>query len=269
MNQLLMLLCLIGSAGVVRAAAETRPGDQAAPPLEKPGWTLTFHDEFSGTRLDEKKWSDHYYHGRTHANRELEYYAPDGYQVKDGILRLIARKVPRDQRSKTDGLPYTSGMIEGSGKFAQKYGWFEIRTRIPKGKGYWPAFWLLPTTKQWPPEIDIMEILGHDPSTIYFTTHWKDKNREHQSDGHRWKGPDFSAGFHTFAVDWEPGKVIWYVDGIERARTDKGVPDGPMYVIANLAIGGDWPGAPDADTRFPGFMDIDYVRVYRKNLARS
>ena len=76
--------------------------------------------------------------------------------------------------------------------------------------------------------------------------------------------PDFSADFYTFAVDWEPGSIVWYVDGVERALTTKGVPDEPMYLIANLAVGGDWPGNPDATTVFPGYMDIDYIRVYQR-----
>jgi beta-glucanase (GH16 family) len=259
-----LLLVLAVPASVLAEAPTTRRSDNAASPPEKDGWSLTFHDEFDGTRLDTQKWADHYYHGRTHANNELEYYAPDGYRVGDGMLRFIAKPVPAKERSGTEGKPYTSGMIEGSGKFAQKYGWFEIRTRIPKGKGYWPAFWLLPVAREWPPEIDILEILGHEPATIYFTTHWRDAQRKHAEDGHKWKGPDFSADFHTFAVDWEPGLIIWYVDGIERARTEKGVPSEPMYIIANLAVGGDWPGKPDQATVFPGYMDIDYVRVYQK-----
>jgi len=262
LSRLLPVITLALSA--TATAQTTRASGNEPPHLEKEGWALRFHDEFDGTRLDTSKWSDHYYHGRTHANGELEYYSEHGYQVKDGILRLVAQPVPPEERSKTDDKPYTSGMIEGSGKFAQQYGWFEIRTQIPRGKGYWPAFWLLPAKHKWPPEIDILEILGHDPNTVYFTTHWRTDQNKHDQDGHRWKGPDFSAGFHTFAVDWEPGLIVWYVDGVEQARTEKGVPSEPMYIIANLAVGGDWPGKPDQMTRFPGYMDIDYIRVYQK-----
>lgn len=258
MNRVVILLALCLFAVDIYAKSDP------ALPIDKPGWTLTFSDEFNGDRLDESKWTDHYWHGRTHANHELQYYASDGYALKDGQLRLTARPVSADARSKTAGLPYTSGMISSFGKFAQQYGWFEMRARIPKGKGYWPAFWLLPDDKRWPPEIDILEILGHQPDVAHFTTHWRDAQRRHLDDTHEWRGPDFSAGFHTFAVDWEPGLVVWYVDGIERARTSKGVPNVPMYVIANLAVGGDWPGNPDATTQFPQSMDIDYIRVYQK-----
>lgn len=260
------VLILMSTASVLAA---DRVGSAATQPsgLEKPGWELTLHDEFDGAALDAAKWSDHYWHGRTHANRELEYYASDTVEVKDGLLRLTAREVPPERRKETAGLPYASGMIEGSGKFAQQYGWFEMRAKLPAGKGYWPAFWLLPATRKWPPEIDILEVLGHEPDVAYFTTHWRREGRQLGSDGHKGKGPDLSADFHTFAVDWEPGLVVWYVDGVERARTNKGVPDEPMYVIVNLAIGGDWPGNPDATTKFPQTMLVDYVRVYRHGAA--
>ena len=260
MDRLTALLMI--NLAAFTSGQSTRPA--AVPPLQRGSWMLTFADEFNGNTLDASKWTDHYWHGRTHGNRELEYYSADGYELKDGVLRLIARPVPPDQRSKTQGHPYTSGMIEGSGKFAQKYGLFEIRCRVPAGKGFWPAFWLLPATRKWPPEIDILEILDHDPSTVYFTTHWRNDQRRHLQDGYHWKGPDFSADFHTFALDWEPGLLVWYVDGIERARTSKGVPDEPMYLVANLAVGGDWPGNPDATTVFPGVMEIDYIRVYQR-----
>lgn len=249
------------------AAPTTRPSESSRP-LEKTGWRLTFHDEFDGSKLDESKWMDRYWHGRTHANHEQEYYAPDGYTVSDGQLHLNANPVASGARDKTKGMPYTSGMVSSYGKFSQKYGWFEIRARFPRGKGYWPAFWLLPENRSWPPEIDILEILGHEPAIAHFTVHFRDAQRRHRDDTHQWTGPDFSKGFHTFACDWEPGLIVWYVDGIERARTTKGVPDVAMYVIANLAIGGDWPGNPDATTRFPQSMDIDYIRVYQKKAEK-
>jgi beta-glucanase (GH16 family) len=222
------------------------------------GWELTFHDEFAGDQLDRSKWEDQYWHGRTHSNNERQYYAPDGYETKDGKLRF------KGEKREMGGMPYTSGMISSLGHFSQTYGYFEMRAKFPSGKGYWPAFWLLPVTKQWPPEIDILEILGHEPNKIYFTTHWRDEQGKHQGKGGNFVGPDFSKDFHTFGLEWSPGECVWYVDGEERYRSTAGIPSEPMYVIANLAIGGDWPGNPDASTRFPGYMEIDYIRVYRK-----
>ena len=226
--------------------------------LNKPGWELTFHDEFDGAKLDTTKWIDSYPDNeRTHSNNEQQYYAEDGWEVKDGKIRFKAEK-----RSK-GGMPYTSGMISSYGKFAQQYGWFEIRAKFPKGKGMWPAFWLLPTTKGWPPEIDILEILGHETDKIYFSTHYGTADK-HQYKTLNWKGVDFAKDFHTIALEWKSGECIWYVDGKERARSSEGVPSEPMYILANLAVGGDWPGMPDATTPFPGYMDIDYIRVYKR-----
>jgi beta-glucanase (GH16 family) len=241
-------------ARATRTAGGTVPGSRLAP---KPGWELVFHDEFDGTELDRAKWNDQYWHGRTHSNNELQYYAPDGYEVRGGRLRL------KGEKRQMGGREYTSGMITSLGKFSQTYGYFEMRAKFPKGKGFWPAFWLLPATKQWPPEIDILEILGHEPHKVYFSTHWRDAERRHRSKTDSFTGPDLCADFHLFAVEWKPGEVIWYVDGVERARSSAGVPAEPMYIIANLAIGGDWPGNPDATTRFPGIMEIDYIRAYR------
>jgi beta-glucanase (GH16 family) len=227
--------------------------------MEKKGWRLTFRDEFNGRKLDQTKWSDSYWYGRTHGNNELQYYAPDGYELKNGILRLKAEK------RRYEGHDYTSGMISSHGKFVQKYGYFEIRAKFPKGKGYWPAFWLLPAdVRKWPPEIDVLEILGHEPNKVYMTLHWRDEAGRHKQKGGSWVGPDFSADFHVFAIEWKRGEIIWYVDGVERFRVNENVPDEPMYLIANLAVGGDWPGAPDASTVFPGYMDIDYIRVYSR-----
>jgi beta-glucanase (GH16 family) len=249
---MLLLAALLPFADAVVAGADT--GNN----LEKPGWKLTFHDEFDGTQLDRSKWDDKYWDGRTHSNNELEYYAPDGYEVAGSRLRL------KGERRLMAGHDYTSGMISSFGHFAQQYGYFEIRAKFPKGKGFWPAFWLLPANKHWPPEIDILEILGHEPTKVYFTNHWLDAAGVHRQHVQSFTGPDLSADYHTFAIDWEPGAITWYLDGAERAHSTAGVPAEPMYVIANLAVGGDWPGNPDAATPFPGFMDIDYIRVYQK-----
>jgi beta-glucanase (GH16 family) len=253
---LLTLASLLPFSASDSAALRLRP---ALPPDQQKGWVLTFHDEFDGDKLDTTKWNDQYWHGRTHSNNEQQYYAPDGYEVSKGRLRFKGEK--RSMGGKT----YTSGMITSLDHFSQKYGLFEIRAKFPKGKGYWPAFWLLPITREWPPEIDVLEILGHEPEKVYFTTHWRDAAGKHQGKGFNYTGSDFSADYHTFSVEWKPGEVIWYVDDVERARSTAGVPDEPMYVIANLAVGGDWPGNPDATTRFPGYMDIDFIRVYQRS----
>jgi beta-glucanase (GH16 family) len=245
--------------GVNHSAAGVRGEAARVTDPRKLGYTLTFDDEFNGAALDRSKWIDSYPDDvRTHSNNEQQYYAPDGYEVGHGLLRLKA------ERRRMKGMPYTSGIVTTYGKFSQKYGWFEIRARFPKGKGMWPAFWLLPDDKSWPPEIDILEILGHEPNKVYLTNHYKLEDGRHEGKGDSYTGPDFSAGYHTFAVEWKPDEILWYVDGIVRYRTREHVPSVPMYVLVNLAVGGDWPGNPDAATPFPATMDVDYVRVYSK-----
>jgi beta-glucanase (GH16 family) len=132
-----------------------------------------------------------------------------------------------------------------------------MRAKLPPGKGLWPAFWLLPRDQSWPPEIDVMEAVS-DPTHIYSTVHSK-------------VAPDGSAeahitpnAFHTFAVSWDAKQVGWYLDGKRIGATPTpGDLHKPMYMLANLAVGGEWPGSPDASTVFPAKMTIAYMRAYR------
>ncbi len=260
-NKVTLILTLAAVGVAVPAESQAAKGSAAAS-LSKPGWTLTFHDEFNGSALDAGRWITSYSHSvRTHGADEQEYYTPEADTVSGGQLHLTAQRRPQG------GKPYTSGMVASYGHYAQTYGWFEIRARMPAGKGMWPAFWLLPVVGTWPPEIDVLEVLGHQSNIVYMTNHWAAGSP--QSHGSSWTGPDFAQGFHTFAVDWEPGVVTWYVDGVQRFQSKSSVPAEPMYVIANLAVGGSWPGDPDAATPFPAAMDIDYIRVYKRNGATT
>ena len=229
---------------------------------EKPGWKLTFHDEFDGGSLDLTKWNPQDPWGRVR-NHELQAYVKDAFHVRDGVLQVTAEKRSAEYDGATK--QYTSGMMTTYGKFSQKYGWFEIRCRLPKGNGMWPAFWLLPEPLGWPPEIDIMENLGQDTRIAYFTNHFRDGQGQHRSKGSgKLTMPDLSADFHTYAVEWTADAIVWYFDGVEKFRSTQGVPQQPMYVLVNLAIGGDWPVPPDATTTWPSTFDVDYVRVYAR-----
>ena len=230
-------------------------------PLDRPGWKLAFHDEFDGQALDLDKWNLTDPWGRER-NHELQAYVTNAFEVKGGILRIRAEKGEAFYGGKPRS--FTSGMMSTYRKFNQQYGRFEIRCRVPKGKGMWPAFWLLPEPQGWPPEIDVMEILGHEPKKVYMTQHFQDEQRKHKSDGGSWTGPDFSADFHEFAVEWSPERVVWYVDGVERFRSEKSNPHRKMFMLVNLAVGGNWPGAPDEVTKFPAALEVDYVRAYEK-----
>jgi beta-glucanase (GH16 family) len=233
-------------------------------PSAKAGWRITFQDEFDGKALDLSRWnpSDPWGHERNH---ELQAYITNAFEVKDGTLRICAEKKEAYYSGKQRA--YTSGMMTTYKKFDQEYGRFEIRCRVPNGKGMWPAFWLLPEPLGWPPEIDVLETLGHEPSKVHMTHHFQieqDGKRQHKSDGGSWSGPDFSTGFHEFAVEWSPERIVWFVDGTERFRSEKSIPRGKMYMLVNLAIGGDWPGAPDEHTQMPAAFEVDYVRVYER-----
>jgi beta-glucanase (GH16 family) len=179
------------------------------------------------------------------------------FAERGGRLEIAARPAPRGLERQLDGYKYVSGLITTQPSFRQTYGYFEMRAKLPRGKGVWPAFWLLPADLSWPPEIDVMESVG-DPSKVYVTLH----SKAAQSHGTEVQvTPD---DFHTFSVSWSQDAVIWFVDGreVKREPTPADMHK-PMYLLANVALGGDWAGAPDHTTPFPARMEIDYIRAYR------
>jgi beta-glucanase (GH16 family) len=246
-------------ASVALLTSASRPAHAAA--WDKPGWQLTFQDEFDGTAIDATKWVKRYKWGEAQINGELQAYVDDAFQLGSGVLTIVGDKRTATYAGQT--FQYASGVL--CSVHEQTYGYFEARLQVPAGQGMWPAFWLLGTTSATGVnEIDVHEILGNEPTRVYETIHWgTDYNAGHMSDGTNWVGPDFSADFHVFGLEWSPDAVVWTIDGVEHKRhTGAGVPQVPMYVILNLAIGGGWPGAPDATTPFPGQYQIDYVRAY-------
>ncbi|HEX9780420.1 MAG TPA: family 16 glycosylhydrolase [bacterium] len=248
-------------ASVLTGLAAAGAACQAAAAAEAPpGWHLVWEDEFEGEAVDPARWRVE--HAALVKNNELQFYASDDVDVRDGRLVL------RSQARPLGGRQYTSGLVETKGKFAQAFGRFEVRAKLPGGQGIWPAHWLLPTDGGWPPELDIMELLGHEPNTVYLTQHWGawPNNR---LGGEPFTGPDFTQDFHTFALEWEPDEIRWYVDGELRHRSREHVPTVPCFLILNTAVGGDWPGPPDETTVFPQFHEIDYVRVYARDTGDS
>jgi hypothetical protein len=216
-------------------------------------WELTFEDNFEGDDLDTKLWDTGYKAG----DHEAQYYVDDAFELEDGILKIRAEE--RQVRDRE----YTSGILTTQDIFDQRYGRFTIRAKVPVGQGLWPAFWLLPSSENYPLEIDVFEILGHEPDTVYMTNHWRDEDSGKSTFHTRgFQGPDFSQEFHIFEIIWRPGEIVWFVNGVERARETRGVPDEPMFLLLNLAVGGKWPGYPDDSTPFPSYLEVDYVRVY-------
>ena len=262
---LLALLALAAAGALVLAGREA--GSRPSPRL-----VLVLNDEFDGSRLDRGSWRTcHWWASRgctISSNNELEWYLPGQARVRRGAVRLVAE--PRRVVG-SDGLEhqYVSGMISsgpGPGsrppRFAFRYGRAAIRARVPRGHGLWSAFWLLPADRESKPEIDVLEVLGDRPGTVEMNLHYRNGDGEERQRGREWVG--LRPGWHTFAIDWRPGELTWLVDGRRRWRVrGRAVPSEPMYLVANLAVGGDWPGPPGPGTRFPASLDIDWIRVWR------
>jgi len=269
------------------AALATSCGGQApqssntTPPSTSPTYQLVWSDEFSGpdgSAPDATKWAIQT-GGNGWGNHELEYYTtrPQNVQVQSGNLVITAVK---EDYTGPDGVSqhYTSARMQTKGLFSQQYGRFEARIKIPKGQGMWPAFWMLGNnidTAGWPAcgEIDIMENIGKEPSIVHGTLHAPGYPPAGYTAAYTLPSGAFSDDFHVFAVEWEPQQLRIYVDGnLYGTYTQSGSPSPtnwpfstqPFFLLLNLAVGGDWPGAPDASTQFPQQMLVDYVKVYQK-----
>jgi beta-glucanase (GH16 family) len=252
-----------------------------------PEWTLVWSDEFNGadgSRPDPAKWKFDM-GGNGWGNRELEYYTerPENSIVRGGNLVIQARK-ENFGGAGHEARGYTSARIKTQGLFEQAYGRFEARAKIPRGQGMWPAFWVLGNDigkVGWPAcgEIDIMENIGKEAASIHGSMHGPGYSGKHGLTS-EYKLPEggghFFDDFHIFAIEWEPGVVRFYVDReLYATFTPAQIPAGkkwvfdhPFFIILNLAVGGDWPGAPDSSTSFPQAMLVDYVRVYKPEKPR-
>jgi beta-glucanase (GH16 family) len=246
-------------------------------PLSVGDWDLAFADEFEGALLDADAWSTcHWWNddGCTIAsNHELEWYQPDNVAILNGALRLTAK----DEASVSpagDTFAYTSGMVSSGRdhqlrsdepRFAFTHGYAEMRARFPSGAGLWPSFWLLPEDHRSKPQIDIMAAVGDSPSVLRIHTNYITKDSTERSDGIHHHGPDLSEDWHVFGLLWEESRLVWYLDGekIWTTTDPREIPDEPMYLLASLAVGGDYPGVPTTATRFPATFHIDYIRVWQ------
>jgi beta-glucanase (GH16 family) len=258
------------------------PCDPKMPQL-RTGWALGWRDEFSdrdGSLPDPAKWT-YDVGGNGWGNQELEYYTkrPENARIEKGNLVITAQK---ESYTGTDGVTrdYTSARLKTHGLLAQAYGRFEARIKIPAGQGMWPAFWMLGEdipAVGWPKcgEIDIMENIGKEPSTIHGSLHGPSAatpTSDRTAVFSLPQGQNFADDFHIYAVEWEPDTVRFYIDSNLYATFHssdwpaggKWVFDHPFFIILNVAVGGDWPGAPDVSTKFPQRMLVDYVRAYTK-----
>lgn len=276
-----------GVADLTLPAPPDGPPPTACAPITAPGAGLvalreTFRDNFTDFDPLGGRWLTHYNHnpGTYWQSRTLEpneerqiYVDPsytgtgstslglDPFSVSDGVLTIRAEPVPKSLRAALHDFPYMSGMLNSTNAFTQLHGYFEIRARLPGGQGIWPAFWLL-RPGMWPPEIDVMEYLGGRPTTIHSTLHWSEDG-QHRTSGCKIERGDLATTFHTYGVLWRSEDLTFYIDRIPVGRiASKPGLDGPMYMLANLAIGGRWGGDPDSTTPFPADYQIDWIAAY-------
>ena len=263
---------------LISAAAQT-----TNPQTNRPGWTLVWSDEFNApdnSPVDPSKWVLET-GGNGWGNQELEYYTtrPENAVQQGGNLVI---KVLQEKYTGADGVArdYTSARLKTAGRFSQKYGRFEARIKIPQGQGIWPAFWMLGDDISkigWPKcgEIDIMENIGKEPATVHGTIHGPGYSGDKGIGSPYNLPPDqhFADDFHLYAVEWEPKAIRFYVDDhLYGTRTPAELPKGtkwvynhPFFMLLNVAVGGGWPGNPDAATVFSQTMLVDYVRVYKRH----
>jgi beta-glucanase (GH16 family) len=252
------------------------------PPPAPAGWTLTWSDEFNGadgSAPDATKWTFDL-GGNGWGNNELECYTNrlQNAEIQGGNLVITARQENNFQCSDGTTRNYTSARMLTQGKFSQAYGRFEARIKIPAGQGMWPAFWMLGNnidSVAWPTcgEVDIMENIGSEPSINHGSIHGPGyTGSTGVSLPFTLTSGKLSDDFHVYDIEWETNVVRFYVDGnLYATFTPGSLPQGatwefdhPFFILLNVAVGGDWPGAPDNTTVFPQTMLVDYVRVYKK-----
>src|ERR1700722_361420 len=272
----------IGLIAIILYFSGSAAGQASAPQPQSSQWTLSWSDEFNGKNgslVDTSKWVSET-GGGGWGNQELEYYTarPENAYELDGNLVI---KVLREKYKGADGVSrrYTSARLKTLGKFAQAYGRFEARIKVPRGQGIWPAFGMMGEDVDkagWPKcgEIDVMENIGKEPVLVHGTIHGPGYSGG-KGIGAPFSFPPpqgFAGGFYGYAVEGEPNTIRLYVDEhLYETRTASGLPPGtkwvydhPFFMLLNVAVGGPWGGIPDASSVFPQTMLVDYVRVYRR-----
>jgi beta-glucanase (GH16 family) len=255
----------------------------------------TFHDDFDEHPLASGRWVPHYAGGA--AWPEARYWGGDGsdfkrkdawngeqqiyvdprysgrstaplgldpFKVSDGVLSIVARRTPPDLKQVLFNNEYVSGILTTQNSFSQKYGYFEIRSKVPAGTGVWPAFWMLANDGGWPPELDVLEGRGQRPGDLAMTTHWRlPSTGKIESCGFDFAQPDAAMAFHDYGVLWLKDRVIYFID--RKPVSDISVPigfDDPMYLIVNLAMGAKYfQGVGFVDWESPNMVEFEIDRI--------
>jgi len=239
-----------------------------------PGYSLVWQDEFGGEELDSTYWN-YETGGHGWGNNEWQYYRSRNAYLREDLLVIEARE------ENYGGRNYTSARITTKDKLEFVYGRVDIRAALPTGQGIWPALWLLGanfTEVGWPSsgEIDLMEMLGHEDSRVYGTVHWNSNGSQAQyplgGAGKKLEGSEtYHNRYHVFSLLWSETQLEWLVDDQSYLKfditnaADLAAFRKKFFLIFNVAVGGNWPGYPTAETQFPQYMLVDYVRVFEKN----
>jgi len=252
-------------------------------PVDLSGYSKVFDENFDTAGLDRARWKTALPWGPDKTiNRETQYFvnifgndppAYDPFVLTGETLQITGINTPANLLQEVNNQPYLSGVITTSDYFEMTYGYVEMSAKVAGGEGLLSTFYLFNQDfEKNKPEIDILEYIGSRPDKAYQTYHYYDSNRARYSSGEKHSsptmefagGPDLSSGFHRYSVLWEPGLIIWYIDGVEITRiTGPRVSDEPMNIIAQLVIGSEWIGAPEASA-IPAVFEIDYIRAWQK-----
>lgn len=249
----------------------------ATSPLSYDGYSLVWNDEFNGSTLNSSNWTHEIGDGCSNnlcgwGNNELEYYRSENSTVADGLLTITAKQ------ENFGGRDYTSSRLKTQGKQFFTYGRVDIRAKLPRGQGIWPALWMLGesiTTVSWPAsgEIDIMEMIGgtiNREKTTHGTIHYSNAagDREYTGGSTTVENGLLADAFHVFSIDWNTSKITWSLDGVpfhsqQITSSERTEFHENFFFLFNVAVGGEWPGSPNADTQFPQQMQVDYIRVFQ------
>lgn len=268
----LLIICIslvLSTTGCSQVAQTPAPTATPIAPIE--GWSLVWHDEFDAEEIDRQNWTFDI-GGGGWGNGEMQYYTDrsENARLENGLLVIEA------VQEKYSGSYYTSARLKSQGLQEFQYGRLEARLKVPEGKGFWPAFWMLGSNflqVGWPEcgEIDIMEYVGKEPDLIMGTLHGPGYSGALGFSGWNRQTYNIADDFHTFGIEWDEDQITWFYDGEayhtmkrEDVGTRPWVFDQPFFFILNLAVGGTLGGMVSPDTVFPSQYLVDYVRVYEK-----
>jgi hypothetical protein len=283
-----------GASATKAGAGNSAPGAPAITPAAGKRWTVGFSEEFNGTALDKSKLSPCFDWNSGDCtstfNGGREHYQPSQVVVSGGTAKLIAAPLSPPYKSsacQNGSCTYKAGLVSTArpNADASKYlysftfGYVESRFKFPATQGFFTALWMLPAdpSYDYKTELDILEEMGDDPSTMYMTYHWNDrKDSVHINSGKHNNGKcaskDYSKDFVRMGVDWEPDHISWYIDGVECYRfTDAAhIEKGPMQILMHMMVDNDWQRQWNVGLTDPTLtrqLEVDYIRVYQQTPA--